>query len=196
MSDRTYRQFWDDPSISSLSIYIEEGEQVEVVSERIRAAIQGKGLVVQENRMIRDQALAIFDRTFAVTNALRILTVVIAFIGVLSSLLALILERGREQATIQALGMAPEGLIKTMLLESGLMGATAGILAWPTGILMSIMLIFVINQRSFGWTMDMQLSPMPFLQALIVGIFAAITASIYPISKLLRQPVAESLRQD
>ena len=196
MSDNTYRQFWDDSSISSLSIYLNEGEQLEIVADRIRASIQGKGLVVQENLHLREQALAIFDRTFAVTNALRVLTVVIAFIGVLSSLLALILERGGEQATLQALGMAPEGLIKTTLLESGLMGATAGILAWPTGILMAIMLIFVINQRSFGWTMDMQLEVTPFLQALIVGILAAIIAAVYPISKLLRQPVAESLRQD
>ena len=196
MSDQTYRQFWDDPSISSLSIYIGEGEQVEVVAGRIRASIQGRGLVVQENRTIREQALAIFDRTFAVTNALRILTIVIAFIGVLSSLLALILERGRAQATIQALGMAPKGLIKTMLLESGLMGATAGILAWPAGILMSIMLIYVINQRSFGWTMDMQLGPTPFYQALVVGILAAMIAAIYPIILLLRQSVAESLRQE
>lgn len=196
MSDSTYRQFWDDSSISSLSVYVNEGEQLEIVADRIRASIQGSGLVVQENLHLREQALAIFDRTFAVTNALRVLTVVIAFIGVLSSLLALILERGREQATLQALGMAPEGLIKTTLLESGLMGATAGILAWPTGILMAIMLIFVINQRSFGWTMDMQLEVTPFLQALIVGILAAIIAAIYPISKLLGQPVAETLRQD
>jgi putative ABC transport system permease protein len=125
---------------------------------------------------------------------LRILTVIIAFVGILSSLLALLLERSRQGATLLALGMTPGDLALTTLLESGLIGATAGVLSWPTGMLMALILIFVINLRSFGWTIQMQVEPVFFFQALLVGVVAALLAAIYPVIKLLRAPVAESLR--
>lgn len=194
MSDRTYRQLWDDPAISSIAIYLEEEADMNFVADQARGSLAKTGLLVQENLLIRDQALGIFDRTFAITSALRILTVFIAFVGILSSLLALLLERSREGATMQALGMTPEGLVGTTLLESGLIGATAGVLSWPTGILMALVLIFVINLRSFGWTIQMQIEPVFFLQALFVGIIAALLATIYPVLRLLRSPIAEALR--
>lgn len=194
MSDRTYRRLWDDPTISSIALYLQEGADVELVASRVRNSLSNTGLLVQENGMIRDQALGIFDRTFAITSALRILTVLIAFVGILSSLLALLLERSREGATMQALGMTPQDLAGTTLLESGLIGASAGVLSWPTGVLMALVLIFVINLRSFGWTIQMQVEPLFFLQALLVGIFAALLAAIYPVVRLLRAPIAEALR--
>jgi putative ABC transport system permease protein len=194
MSDRTYRQLWDDPTISSIALYLEEEADMNFVADQARDSLAKTGLLVQENLLIRDQALGIFDRTFAITSALRILTVFIAFVGILSSLLALLLERSREGATMQALGMTPEGLVGTTLLESGLIGAIAGVLSWPTGILMAMVLIFVINLRSFGWTIQMQIEPVFFLQALFVGIVAALLATIYPVLKLLRSPIAEALR--
>jgi putative ABC transport system permease protein len=167
---------------------------LESVADEVRRSLVNTGLLVQANRTIRTQALEIFDRTFAITSALRILTVIIAFVGILSSLLALLLEKSRQGATLLALGMTPGGLALTTLLESGLIGAAAGVLSWPTGILMALILIFVINLRSFGWTIQMQVEPVFFFQALLVGVVAALLAAIYPIIKLLRAPVAESLR--
>lgn len=194
MGDNVYREYWDDRSISSLALYVDENVELEMVTERVRAKLAKTGLLVQENRTIRSQALEIFDRTFAITSALRILTVIIAFVGILSSLLALLLERSREGATMQALGMTPGDMVGTTMLESGLIGSVAGLLSWPTGVLMSLILIYVINLRSFGWTIQMHIDPGIFIQAFIVGVIAALLAAVYPVSKLLRTPIAESLR--
>ena len=49
------------------------------------------------------------------------------------------------------------------------MGAYAGLLAMPTGYVLAWILIYVINVRSFGWTLQMQLEPVYFLQALAVA---------------------------
>ena len=46
--------------------------------------------------------LAIFDQTFAITTALNLLASVVAFIGILSALMALQLERTREFGTMRA----------------------------------------------------------------------------------------------
>jgi putative ABC transport system permease protein len=193
MSDNTYRKYWEDEAISSIALYLEDGVDLETIDNQVQDAFRDTGLLIRENRLIREEALQIFDRTFAITSALRILTVLIAFIGVLSALLALLLERSREGATMQALGMIPRDFIGMMMLESGLLGSTAGILAWPTGVIMALILIFVINLRSFGWTIRMQLDPVIFLQAFLIGVLAALLAALYPIYRLNQRPVAEAL---
>jgi putative ABC transport system permease protein len=196
MSDNTYRTFWEDQAISSIAVYVKDATDLRDVANKVQSSLASTGLLVQENRVIRDQALEIFDRTFAITSALRILTVLIAFIGVLSALLALLLERKREVATMQALGMVPKDLVGMTLLESGLIGGAAGVLAWPTGLLMAFILIFIINLRSFGWTIQVLIDPWIFLHAFVIGATAALIASVYPIFKLLNRPVAESLQTE
>ncbi len=52
------------------------------------------------------------------------------------------------------------------LLETGLIGLSAGLLSLPTGLLLAVILIDVINVRSFGWTMRLELSPLVLAQAL------------------------------
>ena len=101
-----------------------------------------------------------FDRTFAVTEALRVLAVVVAFIGVWSALLSLQVERTRELGTLVALGLLPRQLWGLTLLETGLIGLAAGLLSLPTGVALAGILIHVINVRSFGWTMGFELPPL------------------------------------
>jgi putative ABC transport system permease protein len=196
MSQDVYHQFWDDQEISGVAAYVESGYDVHAVADALRAELSGTALQVQVNRALREQALVVFDRTFAITNALRILAVVVAFIGVLSALMALQIERARELATLQALGLTAGQLWRLAFLETGLMGATAGLLSMPTGYVLALVLIYVINLRSFGWTIQMTLDPWVFGQALAVSVLAAALAAIYPMRRLQRTPVAEALRQE
>jgi putative ABC transport system permease protein len=194
MSRDIYQEHWNDPALSSLGVEALSDEGVGELAEAIRVELAGTGLEVQENRQIREEALRIFDRTFAITESLRILAIVVAFIGVLSALLALQLERRREYATLEAIGLPPQGLEKLTYLETGLMGLSASLLALPTGILLAVILIHVINVRSFGWTIELAPAAGPLLQAVVVGVAASLAAAVYPVSRLRKMPVAEALR--
>jgi putative ABC transport system permease protein len=196
MSSQTYQQYWDDPSISSLALFLEPGVDPEVVTKIIRNELRGTGLQIQPNRSLRNLALAIFDRTFLITYALRILAVMVAFIGVVATLMALQMERARELATIQVLGMEDRDLWKLTLLETGTMGAIAGLIAIPVGAILALVLVYVINLRSFGWTIQIQLDPWIFLGALVTAILAALLASVYPTLRIRRQPLVENLREE
>jgi putative ABC transport system permease protein len=196
MADTVYRRYWDDRSISSIALYLEPGADLSQVENLVRAQVSQRGLIVQANRTVRQQALRIFDRTFAITAALRLLAVVVAFIGVLSALLALQLERSRELATLQALGLTDRGLWGMTFLETGLMGLAAGLMSLPTGMVLALVLIYVINLRSFGWTIQLAPDPWIFVQALVVAVVAACLAGIYPLRRLTRMEVAEALRQE
>ncbi len=191
-----YERYWDDRAISSLGVYLAPGRKVDEVADALRVVLAGTALRVTSNRSLRAQALGVFDRTFAVTQALRLLAVVVAFIGVWSALMALQVERTRELATLQALGLTGRQLWGLTILETGFMGLTAGLLSLPTGFLLAAILVNVINVRSFGWTMRLQADPLVFAQALALSVAAAVLASVYPLLRLQRMPTAAALRQE
>jgi putative ABC transport system permease protein len=69
-------------------------------------------------------------------------------------------------------------------LQTGLMGFSAGVLAVPLGIILAVVLVYVINQRSFGWSMQILLEPAMLLNAVIFAVIAALLAGIYPAYRL------------
>jgi putative ABC transport system permease protein len=74
------------------------------------------------------------------------------------------------------------------------MGAVAGLMAIPTGYVLALILIYIINQRSFGWTLQLELVPAPFIQAFFVAVVAALLAGLYPVWRVSRRVAADALR--
>jgi putative ABC transport system permease protein len=197
MSLDTYRRLWDDDALTALGIRLAPGADPEPVARALGEALAPvQRLFVRPNQALRDDALVIFDRTFAITSALQLLATGVAFIGVLSALLSLLLEKQREVGILRAVGLTVRQLWGLVMLETGLMGAVAGLLAMPTGFALSLILIYIINRRSFGWTLQMQVDPAPFLTALAVAVVAALLAGIYPARKMGRMLAAEGLRYE
>ena len=162
---------------------------------RERAA-GGQDLVVRSNRALREASLQIFDRTFAITSVLRTLTVLVAFIGMLAALMALALERAREIAVLRTLGLTPRQVWALVTTESGLIGLLAGVLAVPGGLLLAGVLVFVVNRRSFGWTMPIDPSPAILLQGVALSVLAAVLAGLYPAWRMSRALPADALRDE
>ncbi|MGB1287021.1 MAG: FtsX-like permease family protein, partial [Aggregatilineales bacterium] len=93
-------------------------------------------------------------------------------------------------------GMSRRQLRDFTLIQTGLMGTVAGIMALPIGILLAMVLIYVINVRSFGWTMQFLIPPGELLTAFAVAFFAAMLAGIYPAWRLASLLPAEALRSE
>lgn len=196
MSRAVYERHFDDRALSSLALYAAPATELPAVAEGVRQALAGTALQVIPNAVLKRQAMRIFDRTFAVTSALRLLAVVVAFIGIWSALLALQAERTRELGTLQALGLTPPQLWALTLIETGLMGLAAGLLSLPLGGLLAFVLVDVINVRSFGWTMRLELQPGLFAQAVGFSVAASLLAAVYPLLRLRRLSIAAALRQE
>ena len=191
-----YRAAWDDAAISSLALYATPGTDIDGLVARLRGAAEGAEVVIGSNRALREGTLAIFDRTFAITAVLQLLATIIAFIGILSALMALQLERSRELGMLRANGLTPVQLWGLVLGQTSLIGLAAGLLAAPLGLTLGLVLIYVINRRSFGWSLDLSLEPTLFLQALLVALTAALLAGIYPAWKMGRTSPAAALRDE
>ena len=186
--------FFDDPFITSLAVFVADAASTDELVREMRAKLADFDLLAQDNAGLRRGAMEVFDRAFTITIALRLLTTIVAFIGILSALMSLQLEQSREYGAIRAIGMTSGQLRRYTLLQTGLMGAVAGALALPIGTVISLVMIYVINVRSFGWTMDFALLPGEYVEAFLAAVIAALLAGVYPAYRLGRLEVAEALR--
>jgi putative ABC transport system permease protein len=197
MSFSSYRAGWGDDTVTALVIQLEPGADPDQTARDLEQALAPvQGLLARPNQAIRQAALAIFDRTFAITSALQALATIVAFIGVLSALLALQLEKQREYGILRAVGLTTRELRSLILLETGLMGTVAGLLSMPAGLVLALVLIYVINRRSFGWTLQMVITAAPFAQAVVISLLASLLAGIYPALRMGRMAPAEALRHE
>jgi putative ABC transport system permease protein len=197
MGMEVYRELWRDDSVTAVGLRLEAGQDADVVTRALQDGLGNEQqLLIRPNQKLRADVLDVFDRTFAITVALRVLATVVAFIGVLSALLLLQLEKQREIGILRALGLTGAQLRKMVLIETGLMGLIAGLLAVPVGYALAMILIYVINRRSFGWTLQASVSPEALAQGLLVALVAALLAGIYPALRMSRMAAAEAIRYE
>lgn len=183
--DEVYRPLWNDKFTSNFAVFIQPDADVRSVINSIRTLFAGRAeLNVQSNKELLAGVLVVFDQTFAITTALNMLATLVAFIGILSALMALQLERMREIGTMRANGLTQGQLFRLTLLETGLMGTVSAVMAVPVGTVLAWVLVVIINQRSFGWTFNLQLLPEFYVQAVVVAFVAAILAGIYPAIRM------------
>jgi putative ABC transport system permease protein len=195
VSRPTYEALWSDRAVSALGLVAAPGADVDtLVGALRRAAGPDQDVLIRSNRALREGSLEVFDRTFAVTAVLRFLATLVAFAGVLSALMALGFERARELALLRAQGFTPGQVWGLVVGQSGLMGAAAGLFAIPVGLVLALLLVFVINQRSFGWTLQLEVDPGILVQAWGLAVAAALLASVAPAHRIARQPLPEALR--
>ena len=197
MDEGVFLQSYRDPGYGGTALTVAPGVEVERVLQEARALAEGRQEVtVRSNRDLREASLEIFDQTFVVTNVLRLLAVGVAFVGVLSALMALQLERRRELAMLRAQGLTPAELRRMVFAQTGLMGLWAGVLAIPLGLALAAVLVFVVNVRSFGWTLAFVVSPAVLVQAVILALVAALLAGAYPAWKMSRTSPALAMREE
>jgi putative ABC transport system permease protein len=183
--------------VFGVSLFVKDGVSVDTVRQEIEGRFGAEyTLLIRSNKGLREAAIEVFDRTFTITVALQVLAGLVAFIGVLNTVMSLMLERSREIGTLRANGMTIGQLWRLVLAESGFIGLLSGIFAIPLGTVMAWVLVFVINKRSFGWTLDFVLQADTYGEALITALSAALLAGIYPVVTIIRRPVAELLRTE
>ena len=151
---------------------------------------------IYANRALRDAVVAIFNQTFAVTQILRFIAVLVAVIGIVLNFTVLVKEREREIGTLRAVGVSRPQIRGLIIWESLLVGVMALLLGVITGIALSVVLTEVINKAFFGWTIPLQI---PWDQLLWTPVWllpAAALASLLPANQASRRNIIEAVRMD
>jgi putative ABC transport system permease protein len=192
-----YRELWADSTVTAVALILEPEADRDAVLRRLRAATAGiQSLSIRSERAVGEVSLAVFERTFAITQVLRLLALIVAFVGVLSALMALQLERDRELGVLRANGLTPGQVWVMVSSQTGLMGLVSGIMAVPMGLVLAVLMVEFVNRRSFGWSIELAVDPGVVIQALALAVGSALLAGLYPSWRMARTSPAEALRSE
>lgn len=138
-------------------------------------------LQVQARGAIREQALLIFDQTFAITRALTLLALIVASVGLYNALLALELLQQPARRLLHTMGTTPgeQRLVAAYRVVG--VGIAALLLALPLGLVMGWLLCSVINPRAFGWSLSLELSAGSFLWPMLSAALAMLVVGLAPL---------------
>lgn len=190
-----FEALFRDRSYSGMALFLHPGQDRDAVVRRLEERTRPvQELYIGSSASLRQASIEVFDRTFAVTVVLRFLALVVAFVGILTTLASQLIDRAWEFGVLRALGLGPGALRRILTLEAALMGGIAGILAVPLGLLLAAGLIFVVNRRAFGWTLQFDVSPDLVAQAVLVSIVAGVLAGSIPGWRAGRTRVTSLLR--
>jgi putative ABC transport system permease protein len=196
MDRNTMLRYLPDPAPSNLAIYVSADAKLDVVRAEIEKAAAGHRVLMFSNRDLRAEAIRIFDRTFAITYALEAVAVVVAVMGIAGALLALVIDRRRELGLLRFLGAATGQIRKLILVEAGLLGLLANVAGLALGFVLSLILIYVINKQSFGWTIRFHWPVRILLGALTFVYVAIVLAGLYPAQVAVRLNPLEVVHEE
>ena len=182
--------------INNIALYLDEGVDPEGVVDTIKNHYPDVPLRLRSNRTLREEVLAIFDQTFAVTRLLQAMSLLIAVSGVTLTLLVLARELIPELALYRALGATRRqvfGLFVGKGTGIALLGMIVGAAA---GLGLAAILILVINRVYFGWTIAVHWPWGALAGQMLSLITAAVLASLYPALRASQTPATELSRED
>jgi len=175
---------WHNTGIETVGLYLDLGGTPDVKSELLNQLLRTlpatPPLLLFQSQDVVTLGLGVFDRTFAITHALRLLALCVAMVGIFSALSSLQLERLEELYTLRSLGFTRSQITTQQLTQAGLLGLFVGLLAIPLGQALAWVLINVVNLRAFGWSMTLQPQWATCLENLLLATAASLVASVYP----------------
>ena len=194
---KVFQALWNDETIHSVGIYLKEGVSIEAFKKMIRERYSKPyQLFVVSHRELRSEVLRVFDQTFAITYSLEFIAIIVAFLGIINSLNALITERQRDLGILRAIGAFRHQVEKTVLIEAGVIGFFSYVLGLLCGLLLSILLIYVINKQSFGWTIQFSIPFWSLVESGVLVMVTSIGAGLIPSRRAARMNPVETLRME
>jgi putative ABC transport system permease protein len=198
MMDRsTFLKTFGDRTLNNIGIFIDPDNprRAELLQE-VRKKAEARGLPVLTGAQLHENILEVFDTTFAITRSMRAIAIVVAFFGIAGALLTLFIERSREFGIYRALGFSTGQVAKMTLMEGFGMGLVSFLFSMAVGTTLAVLLIKVINIRSFNWTIFYYPAWQPYLLTGVTAILASIGAAAYPIWKVYKTYPQIQIREE
>ena len=191
--DRLIGQYAGAVSRLRYGVRVDPGE-AQPLTEALRAQFDLPADGVIDQASVKAFSLSVFERTFAVTGALNVLTLSVAAFAMFASLTTLASMRLPQLAPVWALGLTSAHLARLELLRAGVLAVLTWLAALPVGLVLAWDLLAVVNVEAFGWRLPLHLFPMDWLRLAALAILAALIAALLPARALVRKPPREFLQ--
>ena len=168
--------------------------QSEALAQDLRDTFDLPEGAVLDNTRIKAMSLQVFERTFAVTGALNVLTLAVAGVAIFASLMTLSGMRVVQLAPVWALGLTKGRLATLDFARTLVLAVLTLVIALPLGLVLAWALLAVVNVAAFGWRLPMAVFPADWLVLAGFTLIAAALAALGPWRRLARMAPADLLK--
>ncbi len=172
-------QQYHEPHADRLVLFLQPHADAASVRTRLTRTLAPMRLGLSTTRELRAQALALFEHTFALADALAAISLLIALLGILTTLAALVLERRREIGLLRYVGATRDTIRAMVIAEAALLASLACVFGLLLGLALGTFELDVIDPRLLGSPIALRVPFGGIGIALAATLIAALFAGIY-----------------
>lgn len=188
MDNATLTRHFGEQRPTGLTVYLRDGSRTAAVRDQLLDRLEGaSGIFIFTNRSLREEVLRIFDSTFAVTYALQVIAIIVALLGIVGTLMTLVIERKRELGILRAVGASRRQVRAMVVAEAAMLGTISQVAGVGLGLLLALVLVYVVNLQSFGWTIHLSIPWRALAQMSVLVIVTTLIAGLYPAQRAMRE---------
>jgi putative ABC transport system permease protein len=194
MDMHTYHRYWKEQLADSFSIRVKSKDQVLSVRDEIsRRFGNDRKLFVLPSREFKNEIKKVIDQGFAVNHAINIITMLIACLGIIVTLLASVLERTREIGVLRSIGMLRRQVSRVVVVESMLLGVIGGVLGAGAGMIIGWMSLEGFLRGDYGASLQYHIDAASIAWAIGLSTLLAALAGVYPARRAAKTNIVEAL---
>jgi putative ABC transport system permease protein len=146
---------WGDESVDGISVYVASPGDADAVAERIRKSLGGDSSVfVTKTSSVRSQLIDSLHQTFAYSRSVEFVTLLIALLGVVGTMIAAVIDRSREIGMLRAIGASSRQVALIIVVEAGFLGVCAALAGTALGVFLCELFLRTVLVASAGWHVD------------------------------------------
>ncbi|TMB57754.1 MAG: ABC transporter permease [Deltaproteobacteria bacterium] len=192
-----YQRWWGDRSVNRFHVTLAPGAALEAVRHAIATDVGADlGLKVLTQRELYAYHQDAVRRAFRLTDALEILPLVVAALGLAEALLAVSLDRRHEFALLRAAGATRAQVARAVVGESAGVGALGLAGGLAIGLVLALIWVRVNFTYQLGWEIDFHFAAGSIPAAAAAALLVSVPAGLLPARRVARLPVLEALRAE
>ena len=184
-------------SFQSIRVKLESPESIETLRETLDADPRIDPDVMSERDYYSSQSQGLVQFIKLIGYPLTILMAVGAIFGALNSMYSSVSVRGKEIATLRALGFGPTAVLFSTVIESVLLALTGGVLGGLIAFaVFNGFQVSTLNGASFSQVVfNFAVTPELLIQGLKAALIIGVVGGLFPAVRAARLPVAQALRE-
>jgi putative ABC transport system permease protein len=187
---RYFHEYWSDDVVDSLFVYLKPHANADEVANRIRSvvggAVQGSSVFVTKTSEVEKHIVESLRKTFSYSRSVEWMTLIIALLGVIGTMVAAVIDRKQEISVLRAVGATRGQVAAAIIIEAGFLGFCAAAAGVLVGMVECRVFLQTLLATRTGWHLDFVF---PWSSAVRTGalvVFTSALAGAVPAYRVLR----------
>jgi len=189
-----FLDLWNDDRVDTYDVNLAAGADAATVRTAIREKLAGRfpALVSTRKEFIGEIQQAV-DAFYALMQITVFLALIVAFLGIVTSLLITVADRTREIGILKALGALAPQIGRSVVVEALAVASIGLLLALPIGAAISRFMGVTVAEVFAGWRMVWQTPWATIVQLVVALPIVSAVAAFVPARQAARVKVSEAI---